>query len=277
METESALEPFLKWPGGKRWLVSRYSDLFPQKFERYIEPFLGSGAVFFYLNPQNAILADTNRELIATYRAVRDRPDVVSRWLSRYDRRHSKKFYYGVRAEFPRSAFGRAARFIYLNRVCFNGIYRVNLRGEFNVPLGSKERVKFSRGYLVNVAARLRRANFRTSDFESVIAEATKGDFLYVDPPYTVTHNNNGFLKYNDVLFSWEDQRRLATAVAKAARRGAFVFVSNAYHWSVRELYQPLGNSRRLARYSILSADSDGRRSTREAAFFNYSLKKPGK
>jgi DNA adenine methylase len=263
------IEPFLKWPGGKRWLANQHASLFPRRFNRYFEPFLGSGAVFFHLKPVRAVLSDANEELVSTYFIVRDEPAKLDRRLQQYQKLHRAEFYYSVRAKCPTRPLERAARFIYLNRVCFNGLYRVNLRGEFNVPLGSKTEVRFPPHYLNRVSALLRSARILKSDFEAVIEDARGGDFLFVDPPYTVAHNNNGFIKYNQVLFSWDDQVRLASAVRRASERGVFIFVANADHRAVIDLY-PSFHYCRLNRASILSGKTEARRITSEAAFLNY-------
>ncbi|PZR73353.1 MAG: DNA methyltransferase [Chthoniobacterales bacterium] len=263
-------EPFLKWAGGKRWLVRGYSHLFPMEFERYIEPFLGSGAVFFHLLPLQSILADKNAELIAAYRVIRRYPDEVAKLLESYHGRHSCRFYYDIRDADLESEIEQAARFVYLNRVCWNGLYRVNLKGKFNVPIGTKTQVKFQTGFLRQVSTHLKHAKLMTSDFETVIDGARCNDFVYVDPPYTVSHNNNGFIKYNGVLFSWADQLRLANAVKRAVARGALVFVSNADHAPVKKLYRELPFYRKLGRASILAGDSGARRQTSEAAFLSY-------
>ena len=170
----------------------------------------------------------------------------------------------------PSCEIEQAVRFLYLNRVCFNGLYRVNLRGEFNVPIGSKVEVMFPNGFLRAISDRLRHARLMESDFEAVIAQAGRNDFVFIDPPYTVTHNNNGFIKYNDVLFSWEDQIRLAKAAMSAKRRGSLVFVSNADHAAVRELYDGFHFHHQLSRASILSAASSARKRTSESAFLSY-------
>jgi DNA adenine methylase Dam len=135
------LEPFLKWAGGKRWLVKRHLDSIPVSYNRYIEPFLGSAAMFFFLEPREAILADLNPELIAAYSAIKYNWKGVALLLASYQRWHCKAFYYDIRNSQPPSESARVARFIYLNRTCWNGLYRVNLRGEFNVPKGTKENV----------------------------------------------------------------------------------------------------------------------------------------
>src|SRR5205823_5598714 len=132
------LEPFVKWPGGKRWLVQQCGPLFPSTYARYIEPFLGGGAVFFHLSPRRAILSDTNCELVNAYKCLRREVDVICSRLSDLHLRHNKTLYYHIRDMNPTSPVEKAIRFLYLNRTCFNGIYRVNLKGEFNVPIGTK-------------------------------------------------------------------------------------------------------------------------------------------
>ena len=132
------MTPFLKWPGGKRWFVANHAGLLPAAFHRYFEPFLGGGSVFFHLEPARAVLADTNRELIAAYRAVKRSRKWVEQLLAEHQRRHGEEYFYSVRDSIPADPVERAARTIYLNRTCFNGMYRVNLAGDFNVPVGTK-------------------------------------------------------------------------------------------------------------------------------------------
>lgn len=258
--TKKLIDPFLKWAGGKRWLVKNYNHLFPTHFERYIEPFLGSGSVFFYLQPDKAILADSNASLIEAYQAIKDDWRRVRKELVNHHRLHSKTHYYRVRSATFRSPFTRAAQFIYLNRTCWNGLYRVNLKGEFNVPIGTKQDVIMESDDFEGVARALQGAKVLHSDFESIIARAKKGDLVFVDPPYTVQHNLNNFIKYNERLFHWNDQIRLRNCVIRAKARGAQIIVSNAYHKSVRVLYGAFGELHRVKRHSILAADSARRK-----------------
>lgn len=252
--------PFLKWPGGKRWLVTSHSELLPRTFTRYIEPFLGSGAVFFDLEPTSSIIADSNPDLITMYDGIRDNWPEVWRLLSNHQRLHSKAYYYHVRSQKLRNQAARAARLIYLNRTCFNGIYRVNLDGEFNVPKGSKDAVLLDDDDFESIAQLLARAEILRSDFEPVIDVAGDGDLVFADPPYTVRHNNNAFIKYNETLFSWADQVRLANALARARERGALVVATNACHRSIRDLYRSCGfATKALSRYSSISADAESR------------------
>jgi DNA adenine methylase len=269
------LEPFLKWPGGKRWLVHQYASLFPSHYGRYLEPFLGGGAVFFYLTPRCAVLSDTNGDLVNAYQCLKTHAQTIDKRLSGLQRKHSKTLYYRIRAMRPTDPIDRAVRFLYLNRTCFNGIYRVNLRGEFNVPIGTKELVEYPKNYLQEIADCLRYASLRVADFEETIDKAMVNDFVFVDPPYTVMHNNNNFLKYNANLFSWTDQRRLASAIKRAARRGAAIMISNADHQSVRELYGDFGIYHRVNRFSILAADFLHRRKTTELLITSYRPEAP--
>ena len=267
------LEPFLKWPGGKRWLVHQYASLFPLQYRRYLEPFLGGGAVFFHLKPQRAVLSDTNAELVNAYQCLQRYSRAIEKRLSDLQRKHNDALYYRIRETRPAGAIEQTVRFLYLNRTCFNGIYRVNLKGEFNVPIGTKDRVAYPKDYLQGIAACLQQASIRVADFEETIDKAGAEDFVFVDPPYTVMHNNNNFVKYNAKLFSWPDQVRLASAVKRAARRGAAVMVSNADHQSVRELYSDFGTHHRIDRTSILAADFLHRRKTTELLITSYRVR----
>ena len=270
------IEPFLKWPGGKRWLASRHRSLFPKTYARYFEPFLGGGAVFFSLAPHRALLSDTNRELTNTYRCIKEEWSTIERRLAKLQAQHSPELYYQIRDRQPSDPVERAVRFVYLNRTCFNGIYRVNREGMFNVPIGTKDAVSFSKGYLEQVADTLRTTVITDDDFERSIGKAGKKDFVFVDPPYTVMHNNNGFVKYNAKLFSWPDQARLAKAIMAASRRGAMVMISNADHPTVRALYDGFGTHRSLTRHSILAGDSCFRRSATELLITNYCAEDHG-
>lgn len=258
--------PFLKWAGGKRWLVANHADLLNKRFNRYIEPFLGGGAVFFHLRPGNAILADANSDLIDCYIALRDQPASVWRALRRHQRNHCHDYYYDERIRRRSALAERAAQFIYLNRTCWNGLYRVNLRGEFNVPIGTKDSVILDTDDFDAISKSLRGVELRSQDFETTISRAEYGDFLFVDPPYTVNHNNNGFLKYNESIFSWGDQQRLRNALDGAKARGTQILLLNANHPSVQKLFDGLGTKVTLRRNSVLSGDPTFRGKTNELA-----------
>ena len=259
------VQPFLKWAGGKRWLVQNHADLFPKNFNRYIEPFLGSAAVFFHLKPEEAILSDANGRLIETYDAIKENYKLVEKHLRQHQRDHSKDHYYETRAKSFQSKFTRAAQFIYLNRTCWNGLYRENKKGIFNVPIGTKTNVLLKTDDFEAVSRTLENAVLVNQDFEKSISLAKEGDFVFVDPPYTVAHNNNGFVKYNQNIFSWEDQERLGKVLFDAKDRGVSILMTNAAHKSVESLYkQRCKKIDRLKRKSVISGKAIGRVGTEE-------------
>lgn len=258
------VSPFLKWAGGKRWFVKNHRDMLPNNYGTYFEPFLGSGAVFFSLKPKKAVLADSNSALIETYQAIKDDWAKVWSILRRHQRNHSDEYYYQERGRQRKSRFERAAQFIYLNRTCYNGLYRVNLAGKFNVPRGTKDTVVFDTDNFSVVSDRLQCTELNYSDFEPIINRSKRGDLVFVDPPYTVKHNLNGFVKYNEKIFTWEDQVRLRDSVFRAKKRGAFVIVTNANHESIWDLYKGFGEYEVLDRYSVLAGDAAHRKSSSE-------------
>lgn len=257
--SEKIILPFLKWAGGKRWLVNNHSYVFPQEYNRYIEPFVGSGSVFFHLKPQEAILSDLNSELVVTYKALRNRNRKVEALLKRYHELHCDQFYYHMRDQSPSSQEEIAARMIYLNRTCWNGLYRVNLSGKYNVPIGTKKNVILDTDDFRETARLLRKASIYNSDFEYIVDRAQENDFVFIDPPYTVQHNYNGFIKYNEKLFSWDDQVRLRDAISRAVLRGAKVLMTNANHQSIFDLYSDYVGHSTLSRNSVLSGKKESR------------------
>lgn len=262
--------PFLKWAGGKRWLAKRHLDIIPSAYERYFEPFLGSAAMFFALRPREALLSDLNAELVETFLAIQSDWRAVARRLMRYHRLHSRTFYYSVRQSRPRSTAARAARLIYLNRTCWNGLYRVNLRGEFNVPKGTKERVVLQTDNFEGVRDLLQCAQLVVSDFESVIRRAGRRDLVFADPPYITSHANNGFLKYNERLFSWSDQVRLRNSLVEASRRGAYVVATNANTRAIHDLYATHFRVTKASRSSVIASSSRWRGMKSELIITNY-------
>lgn len=231
--------PFLRWAGGKRWLVSYIAGLTANVTVRnYHEPFAGGAAVFFGIDfGGRSYLSDLNADLIETYAAVQDSPDKVWERLRRY--RNAAEDYYAARAAQPRTPATRAARFIFLNHTSFNGLYRVNLRGEYNVPFGYKPSDnRPSLEQLRSASTRLKSATLAVSDFVSALANVGEGDLVFLDPPYTVAHNNNGFVKYNDRLFLFADQQRLSGVIDQLRSRGAYYIMTNAAHASISELFE---------------------------------------
>ena len=230
--------PFLRWVGGKRWLVPYLSELVgDMKFGAYHEPFLGGGAAFLGLNPQGkSFLADLNPELVETYIGVRDDPEAVAQVLKRH--KNVRDYYYDLRESRPRLPATKAARFIFLNHTSYNGVFRVNRDGKYNVPFGHRRWVNIpTQGDLLAVSRRLLDATIRVADFGSCIDDVAEGDLVFLDPPYTVAHNNNGFVHYNRRLFSWEDQARLSRLIDQIRSRGAFYILTNAAHSSIVKLF----------------------------------------
>jgi len=258
-EQKPIISPFLKWAGGKRWLVSQHPDLFPTMYKSYLEPFVGSGAVFFHMRPTNAILGDSNEELINTYATIKEDWCNLHKLLESHHRLHCKEFYYEIRAKTFENSVEKAARFIYLNRTCWNGLYRVNLKGSFNVPIGTKTKVVLDSDDFCAISNILKDTDLHASDYQTIVDSAQKDDFLFVDPPYTVKHNFNGFIKYNDKLFSWDDQIRLRNCIDNAVSRGVKVLLTNADHDSVRDLYKGIGEMTSRERLSTISGNVNAR------------------
>ena len=260
-EEPRKVRPFLRWAGGKQWISHRLSKVIPSYAGTYFEPFLGGGALYFATLPEKAVLSDTNQRLIETYQQLRDTPQRVIEVLTEWS--NDKQTYYRLRRKDFVNASARAAQFIYLNRTCWNGLYRVNKQGKYNVPYGHHSRAVFDPQHLMDVSKILKNAEMCRADFEQILNRAQKGDFVYLDPPYTSIHGSNGFRQYNESLFSWHDQQRLGRTALRLAERGCTVLVSNADHESVIELY-PGFSYGKVARHSVLAASSEHRRVTSE-------------
>jgi DNA adenine methylase len=237
----------------------------PERFDRYYEPFVGGGAVFFAVAPDRAVLSDASSDLITCYAQIRDTPEELINRLGKLE--NSEHEYYRVRATNPLDPIDSAVRLLYLMRLSFNGIYRVNLHGQFNVPYGRKTHLLPCEPEKIRAAsAALQGAELRHADFQSALKDANSGDLVYLDPPYTVAHNNNAFVKYNDRIFSWSDQLRLADVAHELVERGCKVVVTNADHESVRDLYSDF-RAVGIKRASVMAADRRYRRPVTECLF----------
>lgn len=267
------MHPFIKWPGGKRWLIANYPHIFPDAFNRYFEPFLGGGSAFFSLMPLQATISDINAELINTYRVMARNPVQLRGQLIQHQEHHSVDYYYTIRANVPNDSIGRAARFLYLNRTCFNGMYRVNRLGEFNVPIGTKQQFINDVASFEEYSKALHNVHIRRQDFVDTIREATNGDLVFADPPYTIAHNQNAFIKYNERLFSWKDQKRLLNALLRARTRGAIIIATNAYYPEIQRMYeQNHFYTQALSRFSPISGLADGRGTQEELLISSYPV-----
>jgi len=268
--TDDRLAPFLRWAGGKRWLVPQVTEIVGDvEITNYHEPFVGGGSVFFALpRAGTAYLSDLNTDLIEVYRQVRDHPVEVAAKLLEYE--NTSDSYYTAREDSPAEAVDRAARFIFLNHTSYNGIFRVNLRGEYNVPYGNRKSVNApDEAWLVSASKKLAGAVLTGADFERALGEVRSGDLVFLDPPYTVAHNNNGFVKYNQHLFSFEDQERLAEAIAKVVESGANFILTNAAHSSIDKLFSPLGRKLTVSRRNSIGGKKAARGSADEYVFTN--------
>jgi DNA adenine methylase len=236
---------FLKWAGGKLQLIEQFKNLFPHNFNNYYEPFIGSGAVFFYLKSKlklhKVFLSDANEELINCFVAVRDKPSELIELLSNHQKKHSKEYYYAVRSiECDRlDSVNKAARLIYLNKTCFNGLYRVNSKGQFNVPMGDYENpCIFDKNTLYQASQLLQGVHLRVMTFEKVLNFAQKDDFIYLDPPYIPLSKTSSFTQYSKGSFSGKEQKCLSEVFRILDLRGCFVMLSNSDHALTRELYR---------------------------------------
>lgn len=257
---------FLKWAGGKNWFISHEQHRLPAQYHRYIDPFLGGGSLYFFLEPPIAIINDINRELITTFSAIRDDWQRVERALEVHSRHHSQEYYYQIRAMRPRTPATIAARMIYLNRTCFNGIYRVNRNGGFNVPIGTHNNVILNTDNFEQRSAILQNAQIFCQDFEEIIDMAEAEDFLFCDPPYSVQDENNRFVNYTAQLFNWNDQVRLAQSLHRAKDRNVKIIMTNVNHPAVRALYENVEGYylAEVNRYSSISGLARGRQQYNE-------------
>jgi DNA adenine methylase len=232
-------QPFVKWAGGKTSLLPELLRRVPPRFGAYFEPFLGGGALFFALRPARAVLGDINEDLISAYLEVRDDPEGLMRALDRYD--YDREVYYRVRslstADLDRQS--RAARFLYLNRTCYNGLYRVNRRGEFNVPMGRYRRPLrlYDPVVLRAASAALATAEILLASFDQSVTAARPGDFVYLDPPYWPIASTASFTRYSAAGFTETDQKWLKALVDRLTERGVRVLLSNSDTPFTRWLY----------------------------------------
>ncbi len=284
-ETDAVAKPFVKWAGGKNQLLDDFQSYYPPTREcgyRYHEPFAGGGAVFFHLHNQDmiqkAFLNDSNPELMNAYRVVKKDVDSLIERLTE----HAEEFeclgddyYYEVRSwdrdpEMKLSSVEKAARFIFLNRTCYNGLYRVNSRGEFNVPVGrySNPRIVFE-GRLQAVHRALQTVHISQCDFEIVLKNAQPGDFVYFDPPYVPLNDTSYFTSYTKDSFGPDDQKRLAQTYRQLNRRGCYVMLSNSDTEFVKTLYEGFLRRKVDARRSINSR-GDSRGDIKEVVVLNY-------
>ena len=239
--TSDRLKPILKWAGGKSGLLPQLFEYFPCQFNRYIEPFVGGGAVFLSLSPDiPAVICDANAEIVNLYSVIRDSPQEFMSSLKKLASLYSEEHYYLVRSQVPTHLIDAAARTVYLNKTGFNGLYRQNAKGRFNVPWGKREvcPALFVHDNILDVSKRLQNTRIVQTDFQAVLEECGAGDFIYCDPPYEPLSPTASFNSYKAGGFSQAEQIRLRESCVAAAQRGAQVVLSNSSAPFIQNLYK---------------------------------------
>ena len=284
-------KPFVKWAGGKRGIIETLENkgFIPKKFDRYFEPMVGAGAVFFHIvenyKPKKCIISDINSDLINTYKAIKK--DVnglikeVHKIKEEFEKsREKSEFYYSKRNEFNKlkkdkenHLIYQAALFLFLNKTCFNGLYRVNKKDEFNVPFGRyKNPTIYDEYNLRRISKLLQNTKILNQDFEKAVKDARGGDFVYFDPPYVPLSKTSDFTSYTKMDFGLEDQKRLAKVVNKLSEKGCYVMESNSSSDEIKTIFEEYEN---LNIYTIeaprfISCKSDGRKPVEESVINNY-------
>ena len=273
------VKPFVKWAGGKRQIIDKLKKYMPKKFNTYYEPFVGGGAVLFELAPKRAVINDWNEELMNVYRVMSDydKYQKMCALLNKYERENSKEFYYKLRDKDKNkksfahmSDYARAARTIYLNKTCFNGLYRVNSKNEFNVPYNGKDNINTYDGenlIAIHMYLTMNDIKIMNTDFEEAVETAEAGDFVYFDPPYDSI--NNSFTSYTDTGFGKEEQERLADIFKELDKKGVYVMLSNCNTPFIQNLYKDYHIHVIEAKRSI-NAKGNKRGNVEEVIITNY-------
>lgn len=268
---DKAKKPLIRWAGGKRSIVPTLLSFLPKKYGCYFEPMLGGGAVFFAICPNAAVIADINPELINFYNVIKHKPHQFRRAIEELTA--LKSTYKSFRKSSPSASLERAVRFFYLIRLSWNGIYRVNHRGEFNVPFGGRRpKTLIACESIVAASEALRETRLLCGDFEKTTGEVKAGDLVYLDPPYPKgADTNNGFDRYHETRFTIEEHKRLATYAEKLADRGAHILITEAGSEELLALYNKRFNVRLITSRSLISADIKSRGKVYEAIISSYS------
>ena len=272
--------PFVKWAGGKTQILDKIKELMPENYNNYFEPFVGGGALFFDINPSKAYINDSNSELICVYNCFKDEEqyELLIEELRKHENNHNEEYYYQIRDMDKSSDFLalpiyiRAARMLYLNKACFNGLYRVNSKGYFNVPSGKKEKVNIFDEKNVEAI----RKYFKTSDitifnndFEYAVKFAKAGDFVYFDPPYDTLDDKDSFTSYSKDNFGKEEQARLARVYKELSDKGVYVMLSNHNTKYINELYKDF-NIYVIEAKRMINSNANGRGPVEEVIITNY-------
>lgn len=274
---ENKVPNFVKWAGGKKQLLEQFKPFFPKKIEKYFDPFVGGGAVAFYViknyKPKEVLISDNNEELINCYNIIKNNVEELIKILRVHKQKHSKEFYYKIRANSTKmlSKVERAARFIYLNKTCFNGLYRVNSKGQFNVPMGSyKNPSVLIEDELREISELLKTVKIKLLPFEDVLNYVNKGDFVYFDPPYYPLKKGS-FTTYTKENFLEVEQQKLADLFKKIDKLGGQVMLSNSDTDFIKNLYK--GYSLNFVKANrMINCDGKGRGKINEVVITNYPV-----
>ncbi len=276
-------KPFVKWAGGKRQIMAKLKKYIPDEFNVYYEPFVGGGALLFELSPKNAVINDLNKELMNVYECIKDENKYTKMCheLNHYETNHSKEFYFEIRNKdrdknkFNKMAdYKRAARTIYLNKACFNGLYRVNSKNEFNVPFNNKKKVNTYDAQnlgIIHSYLNFNNVKILSCDFEEAVKDAKKGDFVYFDPPYD--SDAIIFNSYTEDGFGKEEQIRLSKVYRELDKKGCYVMLSNHNTKLINELYKDYNINIIEAKRNI-NSDGKKRGNVEELIITNYENKK---
>ena len=274
---KNGVPSLIKWAGGKKQLLEQFEKFFPEKIENYFEPFVGGGTVAFFLlktHPEikKIYLSDINEELVITYNVVKDNIDELIELLKEHKKSHSKEFYYQIRAEDIKKLNNVqiAARFIYLNRTCFNGLYRVNSKGQFNVPIGSYKNPNIcNEEDLREISKLLEKDDIKVSQFYDSVKNAKKGDFVYFDPPYYPLKLGKSFTTYTKDNFLEKEQEKLAEVFKELDKKGCNVMLSNSDTEFIKNLYQGY-NINFVKATRMINCDATKRGEINEVVITNY-------
>lgn len=241
IQVKTKPKPFVKWAGGKRQILNIIKDYVPKTFNRYIEPFVGGGALLFQLLPKRVIINDINKELINAYIVIKENVEYLIEHLKTH--KNDPEYYYKIRSLNPESLnpVERASRFIYLNKTCFNGLYRENSKGEFNVPFGRYKNPKIlDEENLISVSKYLNSIEIQiyNKDYKDICFLAEKGDFIYLDPPYHPISRTSSFTKYTKYDFTEKEQIELSKIFREMDKKGCYIILSNSNTEFIKQLYK---------------------------------------
>lgn len=274
-------KPFVKWAGGKRQLIPILNENLPKTMGTYYEPFLGGGALLFHIlterGGQKCGISDLNSDLVLAYTTIRDKTDELISSLKNHAKNYqkdSKSYYYTIRDSNPRSAVGKTSRLLFLNRTCFNGLYRVNSKGKFNVPLGrytNPNIVNEENIHSVSQVLQSRKVSIKCRDFESVLDDAKKDDLVYFDPPYQPVSDTANFTSYTNKSFTYDDLKRLAKLCLKLDSKGCKVMLSNSNSQEVADMFtEKQWQLKKIAANRSINSDSKKRTGHYELLIKNY-------